>query len=243
MAELTQEQLEVMVEGRSPNPNVVFYESARLDQAASRESGRRMYKTQVFVKKTQPGVTDWASHVAQPKDLNDFPDEYAYFMGNKQGDRLPGIEIIPGLGIIHMQELIDLGLLNIKALAEAIVVPPNLQYAQDKAKRIYAAMKDDNHEQEEISKEIRSEAIDTGHIASGNRESIESAIIERREETVQAGRDNGSLPVSEGRDRPDTGNQSDSGRDTQRPHQSGQIHGGQVSKGVDCNWSASFNVG
>ena len=58
-SELTQEQLEELVEGKPTRASAVFYEKAVLDVLKSQAAGRRIYTTICFLKETQAGVTDW----------------------------------------------------------------------------------------------------------------------------------------------------------------------------------------
>jgi len=161
--ELSQAQLEQMVVGKPASPNVVFFEKAQLDVVASKREHKRMYMKAVYVKRTVPGVDDFTSYMAQPQDFKAYPEEYQYFLHNKQGAREPGVEIIPGLDIIHLQELRDYGLLTLRKLAGAAVVPSHLIYAQSAAQRILSALeqekqdgnKQENGKQEETSPEAQ----------------------------------------------------------------------------------------
>ena len=156
--ELSQQKLEQMVNGSPQLPNVIFYEQAILDHAASEEAKHRVYIKTVFVKITQPGVTDWVSYKAQPADIAKYPEEYDYFMNHKQGKRVPGIEIIPNLDIAHLQELIDMGLAKIPKLAETLTVPSHLEYARQAAITINAVLQETNNASKEESVEESREA-------------------------------------------------------------------------------------
>ncbi len=116
---LTQEQLEELVVGKAPDPHVTFYEQAVLDVEASKAAGRRIWKTEVFIKRTFPGVSDWTPQRAREDDIRKHPAEYQYFLDNRQGIKEPGVEILPGLSVVNLQELRDLGLYTIRALAKA----------------------------------------------------------------------------------------------------------------------------
>ena len=158
--ELSQTQLEQMVNGSPQLPNVIFYEQAILDHAASEEAGYRVYVKTVFIKITQPGVTDWVSYKAQKEDIAKYPEEYDYFMNHKQGKRVPGVEIIPNLDIAHLQELIDMGLAKIPTLAETLTVPSHLEYARQAAVTINAVLQETEHAQEESNQEtIQAEVV------------------------------------------------------------------------------------
>ena len=154
---LSQEKLEEMVVGKSENPNAVFFEHAELDVERSKAAGRRMYNKVVYIKLSQPGVTDSMSYPAKKEDIAKYSDEYAYFLQNKQGKRRPGIDIIPNLDIAHLQELRDYGILTIPQLAEMVTVPPHLEYAYKAAKVFNAAieeMEDDEQKDEKQEKEL-----------------------------------------------------------------------------------------
>jgi hypothetical protein len=137
-----------MVVGRPPDPNVVFFEKAVIDRARSEAEGRRIYETKIYIKKSYPGVTDWVAHEASRQEIEKHRAEYDYFIQNRQGVQEAGINIIPGLNIIHMQELTDYGLSTISRLAEADTVPPHLQYAQDLARKIQLALGGEQHGEE-----------------------------------------------------------------------------------------------
>ena len=149
----TQKQLEEMINGKPQIANAVFYEQAMLDHAASKTLGRRVYIKTVFIKVTQPGITDWASYMALPADFANYPEEYETFLNNKQGTRVPGVDIIPGLDIAHLQELIDIGLATIPQLAEALQVPPHLEYAKQSAIAFNLLLKETPHAEEEGNQE------------------------------------------------------------------------------------------
>jgi hypothetical protein len=153
MADLSQRQLEEMVEGRPQNPNVMFYEQATLDHVASTKAGHRIYRKAVFIKVTQPGVTDWTAYKAQPEDIRNYPEEYEYFLNNKQGDQVPGVEIIPNLDIAHLQELRDMGLTTIPRLADSQIVPPHLEYARHSAIAINTVLQEQSNGEEESKQE------------------------------------------------------------------------------------------
>jgi hypothetical protein len=161
MAKLTQEELEVLVVGTSTEPDAVFYEQASLNHKRSQELGSRVYDKIVFIKLTQSGVTDWTAYKAQKADLEAYPEEYQYFLSNKQGDRKPGIEIIPNLDIIHLQELRDFGIQTIQQLAEATAIPPHLAYAQKTAIVLTAVLEEtrNGHQEENHEESIESETV------------------------------------------------------------------------------------
>jgi hypothetical protein len=155
--ELSQTQLEELVNGKPAEPRAEFFEKAVLDTQASRKANRRIYRKAVYVTKTQPGVIDRVAELAQPVDFTKYPEEYQYFLNTKQGDKAASISIIPGLDIIHLTELQDFGLYTIKQLATADLVPPHLTYAQEAAVRIYQALytQENTHEQEESNQEAQ----------------------------------------------------------------------------------------
>ena len=142
--EYSQKQLERMVNGAEENPNVQFYEKSTMNPDESRVAKKRVYHTRLMIKKTQPGLADFAAYVAQPADLEEWPDEYQYFL-NTQGDvGSPGIDIIPGLAMDVIQELRDIGVTTITKLCEALTLPAHLQHAQASARRLNEVL---HHEQ------------------------------------------------------------------------------------------------
>lgn len=167
--ELSQAQLERMVNGDDQLPNVVFYEQAVLDHAASNELGDRVYRKSIFIKITQPGVTDWVSYKAQKADIAAYPEEFEFFMGNKQGTRAPGVEIIPNLDITHLQELIDRGLTTIPKLAETLQVPQHLEYALHAARAINKVLQEQQNVPEEES-EPQERAIPESEMPQADRQ-------------------------------------------------------------------------
>jgi hypothetical protein len=160
MADLTQAQLEELVVGKAQNPNVIFYEHATLNVPKSHEHGRRMYDTKVYVKLSQPGVSDNISYLAQKEDIKKYPDEYQYFLANRGGKSEPGIEIIPNLDIAHLQELRDYGILTVAKLAGMETVPPHLEYAHKAAKVLQTAFEVMNNGKEESVEEDPRSAIE-----------------------------------------------------------------------------------
>jgi len=205
MPELTQAQLEELVVGKTAPPRAVFFEQATLDPARSKAEGRRVYNKNVYIKLTAPGTTDWQSYIAQKSDIREYADEYAFFMQNRQGERLPGIEIIPGLDIIHKQELIDYGISNIYQLANAELVPAHLEYAKRAALTLCKAMEDLKHANQEESIE------ESGEIARA------------REELPQASRPNNI--GNQRRFEPSGVQSSNGGRDPARDDEARQQHG------------------
>ena len=179
MADHTQAQLEEMIEGKSPNPRAIFFEHAALNVPKSKEAERRIYDKKVYIKLTQPGVADSMSYEAQKGDLARYPDEYAYFLQNRQGVRHPGIEIIPNLDIAHLQELRDMGLLTIPKLAEAVIVPPHLEYAHRAAKVFNQALQETSHV-EETSTEETGQKVHEGEIMPPNDRQQQHNHVERR---------------------------------------------------------------
>lgn len=134
--EYSQRQLEKMVTGSEENPNVQFYEQSTMNPDESKLAGKRVYHTRLMIKKTQPGLADFAAYAAQPRDIEEWPDEYQFFLNNKGDVGSPGIDIIPGLGMDVIQELRDYGLLTITKLCAAKTLPAHLQPAQASARRL-----------------------------------------------------------------------------------------------------------
>mgnify|MGYP001820515247 FL=1 len=209
MAELSQKQLEEMVVGKPQQPRVFFYERAVLNARKSREQNRRVYDNAVYIAKRQPGVTDHMDYHARKKDIDEWPNEYQEFLDNKQGLQKPGVEIIPNLSTIHLQELRDMGILNIEQLAELNVVPAHLDYARAAAVALYDVLKEQRDGPEE--------------------ESIEEDILQTHAVPPQAGRDE----PHHVRQREAPGGGREHGREARQGHEAPRrIHRGQ---GVD--WS------
>ena len=133
-----------MVNGAEENPHVQFYEQSTMNPDESKLAGKRVYHTRLMIKKTQPGLADFAAYVAQPKDIEEWPDEHQYYLNTKGDVGSPGIDIIPGLGMDVIQELRDYGLLTITKLCAAKTLPVHLQPAQASARRLNEVLQ---HEQ------------------------------------------------------------------------------------------------
>lgn len=154
--ELSQSQLERMVQGEMPDPNCVFYEQSKLDVDKSKAAGRRVYSTVLMVKYTQPGVTDWAPQRAQRADIKNNPEAYAYFERTKNDVGSPAVDTIPGIHPNEAQELIDYGIITITKLCEARTLPAHLQHLQASARRLNEVLK---HEQESNEKVHQTEEV------------------------------------------------------------------------------------
>ena len=155
--EYSQEQLEKMVNGEDARPRAAFFEKAMIDHAESKRTGKKAYLKMVYIKTSQPGITDWVAYLAQPADKKEYAEEYEHFLTNKQGERDQNVDSIPGLDIIHLKELFDMGLKTVPQLAQAEVVPAHLEYARKAAIHLNHAYEEIRHGQKEESnrKEIR----------------------------------------------------------------------------------------
>jgi hypothetical protein len=163
--EYTNAELERMVLGKVEEPNVVFYEQSKMDPDLSRDAGKRVYKTVLMVKYTQPGVTDWAPARAQKEDIKAHPVEYQQFLATKDDVGAPLIDIIPGVSQDELQELRDYGLLTITKLCQAKTLPPHLQHVQASARRINEVLKHERESnQENHREEVREEAQQAGPV-------------------------------------------------------------------------------
>lgn len=162
MAELSQEKLEEMVVGKAPPLNVTFYEKAMLDVEKSKVAGKRVYFTTIYVRKKAPGVTDSISYRATEQDKRKYPEEYQHFLSTRQGAQkgVP-IDIIPGLGLAHMQELKDMGLNTVEQLSDAKALPHHLDYAYQSARVLVQALQEqaNGNEEESISEEGRTDEV------------------------------------------------------------------------------------
>ena len=158
MAELSEKKLEEMVVGKPQKNNATFFEHARLDVAASKRAGHRVYQNTVYIQETSPGVRDSVSRVAKDEDKRRFPEEWDFFERNRQGsNRSPKVDIIPVLKLEHMQELIDMGLPTVKMLAETEMVPAHLEYAREAAITLHQVLQEQYNAQEESNEESRTE--------------------------------------------------------------------------------------
>jgi len=147
--EHTQQQLEELVVGKPARPNAVFYEHAVLNVPASKEANRRIYDTKLYVILQHPGVKDSVSYEATQKDIDTYPAEYQQFINSRQGEKEPGVEIIPNLDIAHLQELRDMQLRTIPQLAATEIVPQHLEYAREAAIIFNAALEQTNASKKE----------------------------------------------------------------------------------------------
>jgi hypothetical protein len=160
--ELSQDQLEEMVVGKPSDPNVVFYDQAILNVTRSKAAGKRMYDNCCFMKETQHGVDDWTPIVARKEHYKKHPEEYKYYLSNRQGIRSPSVNIIPNISPAEIQELIDFGLSTIKLLASATIVPSHLEHIQQSAKTIQSVLtetKDGNQEKSNKESSIKTEVL------------------------------------------------------------------------------------
>lgn len=173
--ELTQEKLEEMVVGRSPNPSAIFFEQAVLNVQKSKEMNTRIYDKKTYIKLSQVGVKDSVSYAAEKEDIRKYPEEYEYFLQNKQGVRKPSVEIIPNLDISHLQELRDIGIMTIPQLAEMEIVPPHLEYAHRAAKLLNQALQESLDEQESKAKESAID-VETEDVRQADRQEHQNVV-------------------------------------------------------------------
>ena len=212
--EYTQKQLEEMVVGKSAKPRAYFFEKAALNVAKSNEAGRRIYDKKLYVRPIQTGVTDSISYLAQKSDIVEFRDEYEEFLRTRQGSQTSvSVSVIPNLDLAHMQELIDMKLTTIAALAQAEAVPPHLEYARQSAIALDAVLKEQandqqkDHQEEEILKHgtgaARIEAAEVGshsdvppvggseHLRRERRQDVAPSIGDRDAEDTEGLREGG----------------------------------------------------
>ena len=152
-AELSQHQLEELVNGKAQTPNIVFFDKARLNVAESKKVNRRMYDTITYIKETQAGVTDWIPQKARKHHIKQYPEEYQYYLESKQGVASPSINIIPNITPAEIQELTDYGLTNIEVLSAADQVPPHLEHIYRNAKvlqSVFTEQKNVSNEEDHI---------------------------------------------------------------------------------------------
>jgi hypothetical protein len=229
MAELSQKQLEEIVEGKPEKARATFYEKAALDVGESKKHGYRVYRPTVYVKLIQAGITDNISYTAKAEDLELYAEEYAYFLSNRQGvKRSVMIDIIPKLDIIHMQELIDMGLSTIERLAGAEAVPPHLEYARQSAITLNGVLKEQaNVQQENVQQEKHIEEAVFEEIPVPAKNVHEAHRQDHQNDVRQP-----SIQKGDGRGR-------DS--DSQRVRPGRQEHNRQGVTLPSNNWNVSFN--
>ena len=157
MPELSQKQLEEMVEGKPQTPRAVFYDKARMHVEKSKAAGRRIYVTVTYIKETQAGVTDWVAVKARDTHFKQYPEEYQHYLNNRQGIRSPSIDIIPNINPSEIQELIDYGLSTIRVLAEAKQVPPHLTHIHRNAQVLQSIFEEQSHASDQTEQENRIE--------------------------------------------------------------------------------------
>ncbi len=229
--ELSQKELERMVDGDKPDPNCVFYEESKIDVEASKKADRRIYNTVLMVKYTQPGVTDWAPQRAQPADIKNNPEAYSYFLTTKGDVGSPSVTIIPGIHPNEAQELIDYGVGTITKLCAAKTLPAHLQHLQASARRLSEVLENEresnekNHQEtEDVSATGRPvDAVDVGRpVLPG---SVSAEVIPAAGRVCEGGR----LDGSEGQNRPE-------GTDIEARREEGQ----KVGTWSDPNWNISF---
>lgn len=168
--EYTHGELEEMVVGKAPKANAIFYEKARLMVDASKLAGRRIYEPQTYIKLSHPGVTDVISYRATASDIAKYPEEYEFYMQNRQGIRetVP-ISIIPNVTLSHMQELTDMGFNDVRKLSEAVTVPSHLEYARQSAITLNRVLQEQKNAFTEESDEEKYEETPV-HLAPVSRE-------------------------------------------------------------------------
>jgi len=220
MPELSQKQLEEMVEGKPQTPRAVFYDKARMHVEKSKAAGRRIYVTVTYIKETQAGVTDWVAVKARDVHFKQYPEEYQHYLNNRQGVRSPSIDVIPNITPAEIQELIDYGLSTIRVLAEAKQVPPHLTHIHRNAQVLQSVFKEQTNASDQTEKE--------GYREEVTEESPARLLSEanRQIHTDDVGRSN----IPEGASVPER-------KVTERIRAGGRD---QRHKGVDSNWSISI---
>ena len=231
-AELSQQQLEEMVNGKAQKGTVVFYDKARIDTRKSKEEGRRVYKTFTYVKVQQAGVTDWVAHIAKKHHIEQYPYEYQDYMNSKTGDVSPTIDIIPKITPAEKQELIDYGLRTIQKLSEATQVPEHLRHVHKSAIVLQSVLQEQSNVHEEKSIEEEARPV----IESGAIQSQESTTIET-EDVPQAGGLNDTGDV--GRCEIPASAETLRRKAAERVHTGGRIDSG--GQKLDYNWEISFS--
>ena len=234
--EYTQKQLERMVVGQEENPNVQFFEKATMNPDLSKEAGKRVYVTRVMIKKTQPGLADFASYVAQPKDIQEWPDEYQYYLNTKGDVGSPGVEILPGLDMNKIQELKDYGLTTITKLCAALTLPAHLLPAQASARRLNEVLHNEQQENEKDPETDRQ--VDTNNVGRRVLPTSPGAEVGTSPGGAHQG---GRLDSRQG----SPGAQADSDR-TRREEEEREVEEDRVKEvrpwGLSDNWDRQFEV-
>ena len=162
--DLSQKQLEELVVGKPTRARVSFYDQMTLDVAESKKQNRRIYREVCYIKETYPGVTDWVPRKATPADAGRFPDEYRLYQTQKmevsKGLTVP-VSSVPGITPAERQELIDYGIVDLAALAEADTLPPHLVPLKCRAKMTLEALQAMENDSYEESEENHTRSEDT----------------------------------------------------------------------------------
>lgn len=254
--EYSQEQLEEMVDGKKHDPRAVFFDKATIDVSASKEAGKRVYKTLTYIKETQPGVTDWVAISARPEHKLKYTEEYEYYLHNRQGVRSPSITIIPNISPAESQELIDYGLSTIKTLAKSDVVPKHLEHIRKAAIIIQATLEQSNVTQESKEESIEEEGSITNRSrGAGEVGNLEHGQLRGRGDAPSASRrgieidgqsSTHDVPASDrldhtgdvGRSIVEKGSEGRTREATGEPETGGRVNG---SGYLSPNWSISIN--
>jgi hypothetical protein len=217
--EYTNQELERMVLGKVEEPNTVFYEQSKMDPDLSRAAGKRVYRTVLMVKYTQPGVTDWAPQRAQKADIEAHPEEYQRFLATKDDVGSPAIDIIPGVNQDELQELRDYGLVTVTMLCQAKTLPAHLLHVQASARRINEVLK---HERESNEKESIEEKVQQTETLPTPGGPVDTGDVGRR--VIARGSEESAGETSEG------------------SHQGGRVdHRQGVGSAIPgCNWTLTM---
>ena len=152
--------------------------------------------------------------------------EYQYYLNNRQGERVPSIDIIPNISPVEIQELRDFGISNIKQFAESVSVPPHLDHLLKSAQIIYQVLKetrDDSIEETTIEKTIP-----------------ETQPRQKESPRVMSQADRWLDPIDVERPIVPESIRSEEREASERVRESGRINGGKSVKWVDANWSMSI---
>lgn len=200
--DLSQAELERMVQGKPVDPTITFFEQAILDPEESKKQGRRIYINRLMIKRVIPGVDDYVAQRARPEDVRRWPEEYNAFKTQVQERKSPGLEVIPGIDNIERQELVDRGYGTIRRLAQAVDVPEHLKHVQASAVRLHHAFEEEQHhgevQESHSEEEASTESTENLGVLEGDRQ-VHDPVIEGREDPR----------VQEARDRPAEGNGQD----------------------------------
>jgi len=134
----------VVVGGSGGITNGQFYMHATLDTAATEREGRTIYKEAPYIKLWAEGSIDAASHIANPQDRKDYPQEWAAFEQQRASPQ-HSVTHLPGFSAMYFRYCEDAELYTIEALVAADV-HPELKTLQEMGRRWLSLLKPESAE-------------------------------------------------------------------------------------------------